>query len=351
MDSNDPHRRNGLMIGQAVTRAHGEFSRTEEVPIILGGNIFGYACSPSDSFRVLDAAHEAGVRRVDTADVYSDGESERIIGEWLHLRGLQDEWKVYTKVGHTSEMPIEFLGAPESVIGRTRQSLNRLKLSTIYMQQLHHPDPSTHPRHTLDAASHLQESGMIHGFGVSNVDPLTAAGTLWIRYIGELAGIQVFGNWVFRDALEALIPTLGTDQQILIYGVLGRGVLSGRHLRDFGRNQLSRSSRSARVRADELNTALTQLVRSAQAIANEFETGLLNIALEEAWIRGAYPIVGCRTPDQVQEASNCFRSRSEKSFLALQVLRELADVAPRKTWDLGRPPSMSGLSAPDSRDL
>lgn len=321
----------------------------EEVPVILGGNIFGYACSASESFRVLDAAHEAGVRRVDTADVYSNGESERIIGSWLHLRSRQDDWKVYTKVGHTSEMPIESLGAPQSVIRRTRQSLNRLRLPAIYMQQLHHPDPSTNPRQTLDAASHLQESGMIHGFGVSNVDPSTSIGTLWIKHIDKLAGIQVFGNWVFRDALEALIPKLGSAQQILVYGVLGRGVLSGRYLGGLGRNQLSRSSRSARVRADALNSTLAQLVRSAQAIANEFQTGLLNIALEEAWIRGAYPIVGCRTADQVQEVSDCSRSRSENSNLALQALRELADVSPRMTWDLGRPESVSGQSASDFR--
>src|SRR5579862_6599065 len=78
-----------------------------EVPaIMLGGNVFGWTVGESDSFRLLDAAFEAGLNFIDTADVYSrwvaghaGGESETILGKWFARSGKRDDVILATKLG------------------------------------------------------------------------------------------------------------------------------------------------------------------------------------------------------------------------------------------------------------
>src|SRR6202167_3505516 len=78
-----------------------------EVPVVmLGGNVFGWTVHEADSFRLLDAAFDAGLNFIDTADVYSKwipghvgGESETIIGNWLAKRGNRDKILIATKLG------------------------------------------------------------------------------------------------------------------------------------------------------------------------------------------------------------------------------------------------------------
>ena len=76
------------------------------IPLVLGGNVFGWTADRDTSFAVLDAFYEAGGRMVDTADVYSawvpghkGGESEAVLGEWLESRGVRREMRVHTKTG------------------------------------------------------------------------------------------------------------------------------------------------------------------------------------------------------------------------------------------------------------
>src|ERR1700756_5394746 len=78
-----------------------------QVPVLcLGGNVFGWTVNEQDSFRLLDAALDAGMNFIDTADVYSrwvpghsGGESETIIGKWLKASGKRDRVVIATKVG------------------------------------------------------------------------------------------------------------------------------------------------------------------------------------------------------------------------------------------------------------
>src|ERR1700722_11526173 len=78
-----------------------------EVPaIMLGGNVFGWTVNESDSFRLLDAAFDAGLTFIDTADVYSrwvpghvGGESETILGKWFARSGKREDVTLATKVG------------------------------------------------------------------------------------------------------------------------------------------------------------------------------------------------------------------------------------------------------------
>ena len=76
------------------------------LPLVLGGNVFGWTAKGDDGFAVLDAFYEAGGRMIDTADVYSawipgnkGGESEALIGQWLESRGVRKDMLIHTKTG------------------------------------------------------------------------------------------------------------------------------------------------------------------------------------------------------------------------------------------------------------
>ena len=93
-------------------------------PVILGGNVFGWTADEAASFAVLDAATDAGLNAIDTADVYSrwvpghtGGESEAVIGRWLKARpGKRDQVVIITKVG--SDMGTDPQGKPAKGLSR-----------------------------------------------------------------------------------------------------------------------------------------------------------------------------------------------------------------------------------------
>src|ERR1700744_5006168 len=105
-----------------------------EVPVImLGGNVFGWTVNESDSFRLLDAAYDAGLNFIETADVYSrwipghvGGESETILGKWVARRGKREQVIVATKAGMDMGDGKQGL-APKYIEQAVEASLQRLQ--------------------------------------------------------------------------------------------------------------------------------------------------------------------------------------------------------------------------------
>ena len=92
-------------------------------PISLGGNIFGYALNEKQTKGLLDFSIDNGVNFIDTADVYSDGESERIIGN--AVQGERDKWIIASKVGLHSNGIATGLGKKKDILKRIEKSLKR----------------------------------------------------------------------------------------------------------------------------------------------------------------------------------------------------------------------------------
>ena len=116
-------------------------------PLVFGGNVFGWTADRQTSFDLLDRFAEAGFEAVDTADVYSTwnpgntgGESETIIGDWMHSRGCRDRMTVITKVG--MPMAPDRKGLSAAWIARAvEDSLRRLQTDHIDVYLSHRPDP------------------------------------------------------------------------------------------------------------------------------------------------------------------------------------------------------------------
>ena len=144
-------------------------------PLCLGAMMFGAWGEPDHdvSIKIIHRALDAGINFIDTADVYSQGESEEIVGKAL-AGGRRDDVIVATKVH--SQMGVQFGeqgdGDPNKrgnsrrwITREVENSLRRLQTDWIDLYQVHRPDPATDIEETLGALTDLQRQGKIRVFG------------------------------------------------------------------------------------------------------------------------------------------------------------------------------------------
>src|SRR3954447_26109695 len=134
----------------------------EVSPLCLGAMMFG-AWGNSDhdeSVAIIHAALDAGINFIDTADVYSGGESEEIVGK--ALKGRRDEVVLATKVhGTMGEGPNRSGNSRRWIIREVEDSLRRLRTDRIDLYQIHRPEPDTDIEETLGALTDLVRAGKV----------------------------------------------------------------------------------------------------------------------------------------------------------------------------------------------
>jgi aryl-alcohol dehydrogenase-like predicted oxidoreductase len=143
------------------------------VPLVFGGNVFGWTADEARSFELLDAFVDRGFNCIDTADVYSrwvpghvGGESETIIGKWLKQGGKRDQVVLLTKVG--MEMSSGKGLSKKYILEEVEQSLKRLQTDRIDLYQSHKDDESVALEETLEAYAQLIDEGKVRYIGASN---------------------------------------------------------------------------------------------------------------------------------------------------------------------------------------
>jgi aryl-alcohol dehydrogenase-like predicted oxidoreductase len=144
------------------------------VPVVFGGNVFGWTVDEARSFELLDAFVDRGFNAVDTADVYSTwlpghqgGESETIIGKWLAESRKRDKVVLLTKVG--MEMKSGGKGLSRKyILEEVEQSLKRLRTDYIDLYQSHTDDQSVPLEEPLEAYAQLIDEGKVRYIGASN---------------------------------------------------------------------------------------------------------------------------------------------------------------------------------------
>ncbi len=140
--------------------------------------LFGQGESEEQAGELLDAACEAGVTLLDTANTYGGGRSEEWLGRWLVSRGVRDELVVTTKVGNaTGPGPTDRGLSAQHIHAQVDESLRRLRTDRIDLYLTHAPDPDTPIEETVAAFDELVRAGKIRQYGLSNVDAaqITAA--------------------------------------------------------------------------------------------------------------------------------------------------------------------------------
>ena len=185
--------------------------------------------------RQVDLCLEAGVNLIDTADVYSDGLAEEILGQVLH--GRRDEVLVATKVRMAMGPGPNDAGlSRHHILSGCEASLRRLGTDHIDLYQVHEWDGETPLEETLEALDLLVQAGKVRYVGASNYagwQLMKALGTAERTGLPRFASEQIYYSLQARDAEYELIPA-AVDQGlgVLVWSPLAGGLLSGKYRRD-----------------------------------------------------------------------------------------------------------------------
>ncbi|WP_159799872.1 aldo/keto reductase [Flavobacterium sp. MK4S-17] len=258
-------------------------------PVTFGGNVFGWTIDEKTSFEILDAFTGAGFNFIDTADVYSrwakgneGGESETIIGNWLHKNGNRDKVIIATKVG--SDMGNGKKGlSRKRILQAAEESLKRLKTDYIDLYQTHWDDENTPIEETLDAYAQLIKEGKVRHIGASNLSAERLKESLQVAFEKGLPAYETFQphyNLYERKAFEeALEPVcLGNNLGVLNYYSLASGFLTGKYR---GKEDLGKSTRGGGVEK-YLDDRGFKILAALDEVAQKLDTTQAAVAL--AWL-------------------------------------------------------------------
>lgn len=187
---------------------------------------------------LLARALEGGVNFIDTADTYSDGNSERITGQALKNLGVKrDEIIVATKVfGDIGSGPNARGSSRSHVLDGAQASLERLQLEHIDLYQLHGFDPATPIEETVVALNDLVRQGLVRYIGVSNWAAWQiskALGIADLHGLTKFASLQAYYTIAGRDLEREVVPMAESEGLgLLVWSPLAGGLLSGKYSRD-----------------------------------------------------------------------------------------------------------------------
>ncbi len=250
---------------------------------------------------------DAGGNHLDTADMYSEGQTETILGQAIRKLGLSPHDLVLaTKVRHRVEAGVNAAGFSRDYILRAAEaSLRRLGVDHLDLYYLHDIDKLTPLEESLRAMEDLQRSGKVRHFGVSNFPAYKIAQTLGIadrRDWDRPVAAQMYYSAVGRDIEHEVIPVLQEEQVALVaWSPLAGGFLTGKYARDARATDGRRRDFSFPPVPDLAQGHDT--VDVLRAIAAERGLAVSQIAL--AWTLArpvcASVIVGASNPAQLRE--------------------------------------------------
>jgi len=278
----------------------------------LGAMMFGAWGNPDhkDCESIIDAALDGGVNFVDTADVYSAGESEEIVGK--ALKGKRDGVVLATKV-HGN------MGADRNQRGNSRRwitsevenSLRRLQTEWIDLYQIHRPDPSCDIDETLGALTDLVRQGKVRSIGSSTFPAEEIVEAQWVaekrgreRFVCEQPPYSIFS----RSVESSVLPTCQRyDMGVIAWSPLNRGWLTGKYRRG---EPVPEGSRATRGRMPEQfdqtlpsNQRKLDLVEDLLKLSTDAGCSLTHMAMAFVVQHPAVTsaIIGPRTMDQLTD--------------------------------------------------
>ncbi len=278
----------------------------------LGAMMFGSVGNPDhdDCVRIIHAALDNGINFIDTADVYSAGESEEIVGK--ALKGRRDDVVLATKVHfRVGEGPNLGGNSRRWIVREVEESLRRLDTDYLDLYQIHRPDHTTDIEETLSVLTDLVRAGKIRAFGCSTFPPEEVVAA---HYVSDRMGLGRFRteqppySLLARGIETSVLPTCQRyGMGVLVWAPLASGYLSGRIRKgqpvdltkgraalNPGRYDPSLPQNVAKLEATE---QLAELAESIGATLPE-----LAIAFASAHPAVTSTIIGPRTMEQLEGA-------------------------------------------------
>lgn len=277
--------------------------------LALGAMTFGAETTEAEACRQMDLFVERGGTLIDTADVYSNGESEEIIGRWGKRRGGMADLVVATK-GRFAPPAGSHGGSRRAIVRTVDDSLRRLQLETIDVYYMHGWDRHTDVEETLSALGDLVRSGKIHYIAWSNVAGWQLQKVLLTaQMLGVPIPVALQPQYNLLDRgieLEVMPCCIEAGLSLIPWSPLGGGWLTGKYSPDsrpMGATRLGedpdRGVEAYERRNAERTYAILAIVRN---IADRIGRPMAHVAL--AWLLSrpgvASLLLGARSADQLE---------------------------------------------------
>lgn len=271
----------------------------------LGCNAFGVRSDEATSIAVVHQALDAGINLLDTADIYGNGESERLVGK--ALKGRRHQAVLATKgYGKMGDGPNDVGASRKHILDAVDASLRRLETDYIDLYQMHNWDPNTPLEETLKTLDDLVRWGKVRYLGCSNyaawqiVKALGLSDKLGLeRFVSNQPEYSPANREIEREIIPAGLSE-GVGQ--IVYFPLAGGLLTGKYKRGEAAPAGSRAiTQGERFVNRWFTDANWTLAEQMSKIAEEVGVSLSHLAL--AWVMAkpgvASAIVGASRPEQV----------------------------------------------------
>ncbi|MDI5964982.1 aldo/keto reductase [Streptomyces sp. SL13] len=272
-------------------------------PYALGAMMFGTIGNPDhdDSIRIIHKALDAGINFVDTADMYSRGESEEIVGK--ALKGRRDSVVLATKLNRPmGDDPNQQGNSRRWIMTAVDNSLRRLGTDHIDLYQIHRPDPATDIEETLSALSDLIRSGKVRAIGSST---MPASDIVEAQWVSERRGLERFRteqptySILNRGIENEVLPVaqrygMGT----LVWSPLAQGMLTGR-IRKGQQTDLRRAAYFKHLSDERRLDAVEQIIAVAEQAGLKMTHLAMAFAITHPGVTSA--IIGPRTMEQLDD--------------------------------------------------
>ena len=272
--------------------------------LCLGTMMFGDRTGEAEATEIVDAYAEAGGNFLDTADVYADGASERIVGR--AIEGRRDDFLIATKVGNVMPSVAGSGGISERWIARALDaSLDRLGVDAIDLYYLHRDDDETPLDEAIAALGQAMTDGKVHAWGFSNFRGWKIAEMV---HIADRLGVprpiamQPYYHALYRVAEIELLPAcehFGIG--VVSYSPLARGVLTGKYADGVPEGSRAASG-DVRITETEMRPELLNAARRFEAHAQRTGRRTADVALQ--WVLASdlvtSTLAGPRTLEQLR---------------------------------------------------
>ena len=305
-------------------------------PLCLGAMMFGEWGNPDhdESVRIMHRALDAGINFIDTADVYSAGESEEIVGKALR-GGRRDGVVLATKAYAPMGTDPNFTGSSRRWLTmEVENSLRRLGTDWIDLYQVHRPDPTADIDETLGALTDLVRAGKIRYFGSSTYPASEIVEAQWMsekrgreRFVCEQPPYSILVRGIEAEVLP-VCQKYGMG--VIPWSPLAGGWLTGRYRKG---QDAPKSNRATRVPArydlsNPDNQVKLDAVEELAVLAEEAGLSMIDMALGFVLAHPAVtaPIIGPRTMEQLESQLGAADVR-----LASDVLDRIDEIVPPGT--------------------
>lgn len=316
----------------------------------LGAMMFGAVGNPDhdECVRMIHAALDQGINFVDTADMYSTGESEEIVGK--ALRGRRDDVVLATKVHFPmGEGPNRSGNSRRWILKEVEESLKRLQTDWIDLYQVHRPDPATDIEETLSALTDLVRQGKIRAFGCST---FPAVEIVESHHVAERRALMRFRteqppySILARGIETSVLPVCQRyGMGVLTWSPLAFGFLSGKFRKD---RPIDMSTGRPALRPEQFDPSIPAIAAKLEVVEQlvELADGIgctlpqLAVAFTVAHPAVTSVIIGPRTMEQLADLL-----KSAPLTLDDATLDRIDEIVPPGTdmWNaaLPQPPSLT----------